>query len=152
MIDLTISYEFDYIQLDHTIDVIDFLKEMHASIEDKPHRKELSMYSRKGFKPGKKAFLSGFKDPLSITYISFLMCIPGVSENKAIGIARVFPTLKSLMEMFLNEKMSEKEKLAMIRDIEVNQTMGDKNKKLGKVLAERVFKMLMSANPNIQLN
>jgi hypothetical protein len=52
------------------------------------------MYSRKGFKPGKKAALCGFKDPLSITYISFLMCIPGLSENKAIGIAKVFPTLK----------------------------------------------------------
>ncbi len=55
LIDLTISYEFDYIQLDHTIDVIDFLKEMHGSVQDKPHRKELSMYSRKGFRPGKKA-------------------------------------------------------------------------------------------------
>lgn len=32
LIDLTISYEFDYIQLDHTIDVIDFLKEMHGSV------------------------------------------------------------------------------------------------------------------------
>jgi len=51
------------------------------------------MYSRKGFRPGKKAQLSGFKDPLSITYISFLMCIPGVSENKAIGLAKVYPTL-----------------------------------------------------------
>ena len=65
------------------------------------------MYSRKGFKPGKKAQLSGFKDPLSITYISFLMCIPGVSENRAIGLARVYPTLKILMEMFLDEKVSE---------------------------------------------
>jgi hypothetical protein len=32
LIDLTISYEFDYIQLDHTIDVIEFLKEMHGSV------------------------------------------------------------------------------------------------------------------------
>jgi hypothetical protein len=93
LIDLTISYEFDYIQLDHTIDVIEFLKEMHGSVQDKPHRKELSMYSRKGFRPGKKAQLSGFKDSHSITYISFLMCIPGVSENKAIGLAKIYPTL-----------------------------------------------------------
>jgi hypothetical protein len=49
---------------------------------------------------------------LSITYISYLMCIPGVSETKAIGLAKVYPTLKSLMEFFLNEKMTEKEKLA----------------------------------------
>jgi hypothetical protein len=151
LIDLTISYECDYIQLDHIVDVIDFLKEMHASVQDKPHRKELSMYSRKGFKPGKKAFLSGFKDSLSITYISFLMCIPGVSENKAIGLARVYPTFKSLMEMFLDEKVPEKTKLANLREIEVSHSMGDKNKKMGKVLAERIFKVLMSVNPNIQI-
>jgi hypothetical protein len=108
---LTVSYEFDYVQFDHTLDVIDYLKEMHGSIVDKPHRKELSMYSRKGFKPGKKAILSGFKDTLSITYISFLMCIPGVSENKAIGIAKVYPTLKSLMEMCLDPKVTEKDKI-----------------------------------------
>ena len=40
------------------------------------------------------------------------MCIPGVSENKAIGVARIFPTFKTLMEMFLDEKIPEKDKLA----------------------------------------
>ena len=152
LIDLTISYEFDYIQLDQTIDVIDFLKEMHTSIVDKPHRKELSMYSRKGFKPGKKAQISGFKDNLSITYISFLMCIPGVSENKAIALARVHPTLRALMEMFLDDKVSEKDKLASLRDIQVNHSMGEKSKKLGKAIAERIYKYLMSVNPNIVIN
>eukprot|EP00347_Sterkiella_histriomuscorum_P011337 403372839 len=77
LIDLTITYQFDYIQLDSPIEVIEFLKEMHQSIVEKPHRKELSMYSRKGFKPGKKASMCGFKDPQSINYISMLMCIPG---------------------------------------------------------------------------
>ena len=110
------------------------------------------MYSRKGFKPGKKAQLSGFKDSLSVTYISFLMCIPGVSENKAIGLARVYPTLQSLMEMFLDPKVSEKEKLNHLQAIEVSTSLGDKNKKLGKALAERIFRMLMSVNPSIQIN
>lgn len=55
LIELTISYEFDYIQLDSPLEVIDFLKELHNSVVEKPHRKELSMYSRKGFRPGKKA-------------------------------------------------------------------------------------------------
>jgi hypothetical protein len=132
--------------------VIDFLKEMHASVQDKPHRKELSMYSRKGFRPGKKAVLQGFKDPLSVTYISFLMCIPGLSENKAIGLAKVYPTMKSLMELLLDAKMSEKKKLAHLRDIEVCHSMGDKNKKIGKVLADRLYKVLISADPKYQIN
>ena len=82
------------------MEVIEFLKEMHSSILDKPYRKELSMYSRKGFRPGKKAQIQGFSDSLSLTYISFLMCIPGVSENKAIAIAKSFPTYNSLMVVF----------------------------------------------------
>jgi hypothetical protein len=71
LIDLTITYEFDFIELYTPVEIIEFLKEMHFSIRDKPHRKELSMYSRKGFKPGKKALmLGGFSDPMSICYIS----------------------------------------------------------------------------------
>jgi len=54
--------------------------------------------------------------------------------------------------MFLNDKIPEKEKLAQLREIEVCHSMGDKNKKLGKVLADRIFKMLTSANPNYQIN
>ena len=110
------------------------------------------MYSRKGFRPGKKAQLCGFKDSLSITYISFLMCIPGVSENKAIGLAKVYPTLKCLMDMLLDDKVAEKDKLAQMRDIEISHSMGDKNKKLGKAIADRIFKVMTSANPNIQIN
>lgn len=106
------------------------------------------MYSRKGFRPGKKAQLCGFKDPLSITYISFLMCIPGVSENKAIGLAKIFPTLKSLME-FIMGKGSEKEKKERLREIEVQLTIGDKSKKLGKVIANKIYTMMMAVDPSL---
>ena len=110
------------------------------------------MYSRKGFKPGKKAQLCGFKDPLSITYITFLMCIPGVSENKAIALARVFPTFSLLMELLCNVRIAEKDKLAQLREIEVSHSIGDKNKKIGKALAERIYKTLISADPKIVVN
>lgn len=111
LIDLTITYEFDFIELYTPVEIIDFLKEMHLSIKDKPHRKELSMYSRKGFKPGKKALmLGGFSDYMSITFISWLMCIPGLSENKAIAIAKVFPTIADLMDTLRNPKIAEKQK------------------------------------------
>merc|ERR1712110_671209 len=35
-VDLTITYEFDYIELITPLEVIEFLKEMHLSIKDKP--------------------------------------------------------------------------------------------------------------------
>jgi hypothetical protein len=42
---LTLEFEFDYLEVYTPVEVVDFLKEMHFSIVDKPHRKELSMYS-----------------------------------------------------------------------------------------------------------
>jgi hypothetical protein len=109
LIDLTITYEFDFIELYTPVEIIEFLKEMHFSIRDKPHRKELSMYSRKGFKPGKKALmLGGFSDPMSICYISWLMCIPGLSENKAIAIAKRYKTMADLMEALRDPSVPEK--------------------------------------------
>ncbi len=108
---MTITYEFDFIELYTPVEIIDFLKEMHMSIKDKPHRKELSMYSRKGFKPGKRALMvGGFKDPLSITFISWLMCIPGISENKAIAIVKVYPTISDLLDCLKNPKIPEKQR------------------------------------------
>jgi len=52
---LTLEFEFDYLEVYTPVEVVDFLKEMHFSIVDKPHRKELSMYSQRGFRPGRKA-------------------------------------------------------------------------------------------------
>jgi len=106
---LTITYEFDFIELYTPLEIVEFLKEMHYSIRDKPHRKELSNYSRKGFKPGKKALmLGGFTDQMSICYISWLMCIPGLSENKAIAIAKKYKTMADLMEALRDQNITEK--------------------------------------------
>jgi hypothetical protein len=92
-----LEYEFDYLEVYTPVEVVDFLREMHLSVVDKPHRKELSMYSQRGFRPGRKAQIQGFAgNTLALYYISWLMCIPGLSETKAIAIAKTFPTLDVL--------------------------------------------------------
>ena len=76
------------------------------------------------------------------------MCIPGISENKAIGLAKIFPTLKHLMD-FVTGKGSEKEKKEKLKEIEVQLTIGDKSKKLGKVIANKLYTMLMAVDPSL---
>ena len=149
---LTLEYEFDYLEVYTPMEVIEFLKEMHASIMDKPYRKELSMYSRKGFRPGKKAQIQGFNDNLSLTFISFLMCIPGVSENKAIAIAKAFPTYSSLMMVFEDQKLTEQVKVARLADVEIRGIGGEKAKKIGTAIAKKVFQQLMAVDPTIVIN
>jgi hypothetical protein len=94
---LTLEFEFDYLEVYTPLEVVEFLKEMHLSILDKPHRKELSMYSRKGFRPSNKARVAGLTKDTELNYVSMLMCIPTLSENKAIAIVKQFPTFNQLM-------------------------------------------------------
>ena len=37
------------------------------------------------------------------------MCVPGVSENKAIAVAKAFPTYSSLMTIFEDSNLAEKD-------------------------------------------
>ena len=134
------------------MEVIEFLKEMHGSIMDKPYRKELSMYSRKGFRPGKKAQIQGFNDNLSLNFISFLMCVPGVSENKAIAVAKAFPTYTSLMMVFEDPKLQEKDKVARLADVEIRGIGGEKAKKIGTAIAKKIFQQMMAVDPTIVIN
>lgn len=85
------------------MEVIEFLKDMHLSIVDKPHRKELSMYSRKGCRPSNKATMAGMKKETELTYVSMLMQVPSLSENKAIAIAKTYPTFNIMMQMLMDE-------------------------------------------------
>jgi hypothetical protein len=149
---LTLEYEFDYLEVYTPIEVVDFLKEMHLSILDKPYRKELSMYSRKGFRPGHKAKLQGFTDDLTLTYISWLMCVPSISETKAIAIAKAYPTYKCLMDMLTDPKTDEKQRKAKLQEIELAGIGGEKAKKLGKALAEKIYFYFMSADPAVVIS
>lgn len=81
------------------------------------------------------------------------MCIPGLSENKAIAIAKVYPTISDLMDALRDPRVPEKQRKLNLQDIEVASThIGDKSKKIGKVLAERVFHYFMSIDPKVVIN
>lgn len=57
--------------------------------------------------------------PQSLTYISFMMCIPGVSENKAISVASKYPTLSSLMELLNDQNKTEKERVTALAEVSI---------------------------------
>ena len=59
------------------------------------------------------------------------MCIPGVSENKAIAIAKNFPTYNSLMTVFDDPTSTEKDKVGRLAEVEIKGIGGDKAKKIG---------------------
>ena len=87
-----------------------------------------------------------------MTFISFLMCVPGVSENKAIAVAKVYPTYSSLMAVFEDTSLAERDKVGRLADVEIKGIGGEKAKKIGTAIAKKVFQQMMAVDPSIVIN
>lgn len=153
LIELTVAYEYDYVEVKTTNEYFTFLADLHTSLEKKSERKDLFMgdmyVAAKGAKLSKKATLEGFTDENSKYWVSILMSIPGVSETKAIAIAKVYPTFKKLVAEFKRHDLSDKQKRTMLSEVEVEFTAGDeKVKRVGKKIAERIYETLCSVVPD----
>lgn len=75
------------------------------------------MYSRKGLRPSNKARIAGLVKDVELTYVSMLMCVPGISENKAVAIVKAYPTFNTLMAMLKDLNTTEKEKKKMLMEV-----------------------------------
>ena len=81
-----------------------------------------------------------------------MMCVPGVSENKAIAIAKVFPNFDSLMSVLTDVTLDEKKRKAKLADVEIRGIAGEKAKKVGKAIAEKIYTHFMAVDPTIIIN
>ena len=77
------------------------------------------------------------------------MCVPGVSENKSIAVAKQYPTLNALYTMLIDSTLTEKQKKEKIADIDIKGIGGDKAKKVGKALANKIYTYFMAVDPTI---
>lgn len=80
------------------------------------------------------------------------MCIPGVSENKAIAIAKAFPTYNSLMTVFDRPHLPENDKVGRLADVEIKGIGGDKAKKIGQAIAKKIYQQMMAVDPSVVIN
>jgi len=80
--------------------------------------------------------------------IEMLMIIPGITEEKAVGIQRKFKTLKDLMDLFGGLKDDESREAALS---EIPYQNKDKMAKLGKPIAKKVVQALWSTDCNATL-
>ena len=78
-----------------------------------------------------------------------MMCVPGCSENKAIAIAKVFPTINALMAVLSDNTMTEKARKQRLADVEIKGIGGEKSKKVGNAIAAKLYTHFMAVDPTI---
>jgi hypothetical protein len=129
-------------------ELADFLQNYVDAIVTKEEKSKLTFYESKPVASTNLCALEGITEEKSIIWVKHLMCIPGVSERKAISVVKAFPTLQSLMEIYDSTEFNEKEKESYLKDVEIVNKTNNTTKKLGKVLSAKIYKVFNELDPD----
>jgi hypothetical protein len=131
---------------------IEFLQNYSDSILTKEEKSKLTFFESKPVNTTNLCELEGITDETTLTWIRHLMCIPGISETKAIAVAKVYPNYTSLIDQYNKSGYNEREKESFLKDIEVDNKNKNKTTKLGVALSTKIYKVFNSTDPNIIIN
>ncbi|CAI2376985.1 unnamed protein product [Moneuplotes crassus] len=156
LVELTVAFEFDFIELKNMEEFFTLVNNIQECLEKKSGRKEFLMegtyIAAKGAKYSKKAYCEGFEDIFSKYWIGMIMSIPGVSEAKAIAIAKKYPNFKNLVKEYNRKDIPESEKKLILCKIEVPSQYGEgKTQKIGKKISEKIYECFSCTDPKMQI-
>uniref|UniRef100_A0A1J3CZJ9 Crossover junction endonuclease EME1B n=2 Tax=Noccaea caerulescens TaxID=107243 RepID=A0A1J3CZJ9_NOCCA len=76
-------------------------------------------------------------------WLKALVAIPKVQPRYAVAVWKKYPSMKSLLKVYMNPNISEHEKEFLLKDLKLEGLMGDE-RNLGKVGSTRIYRVLMS--------
>ncbi|XP_058787669.1 crossover junction endonuclease EME1B-like isoform X1 [Vicia villosa] len=83
------------------------------------------------------------------TWLKALVAIPKVQPRFAIAIWKKYPTMKSLLSVYMDPTKSEHEKEFLLKDLMTEGLIGG-DRRLGEVCSKRVYRILMAQKGTIR--
>lgn len=77
------------------------------------------------------------------TWLKVLIAIPKVQPRFAIAIWKQYPTMKSLLSVYMDPSKSVHEKEFLLKDLTTEGLLGD-DRRLGEICSKRVYRVLMA--------
>lgn len=145
--DVNVLHEWEYELTEKSNESLEYIKKAISSIDLQKYKNINGANFGKENIHTEKSKISGFDNEFSLMWIDILMGIPGVSEDKAIAIAKSYPSLKSLMNMIEANSIEEAENILKNLQIYYNYNK-TKSKNLGAALASKILKVFTETDPN----
>lgn len=82
-------------------------------------------------------------------WLKALVSIPKVQPRFAIAIWKKYPTMKSLLSIYMDPSKSVHEKEFLLKDLTIDGLLGG-NRRLGEVCSKRVYRILMAQSGSIK--
>lgn len=82
-------------------------------------------------------------------WLKALVAIPKVQPRFAIAISKKYPTMKSLLSIYMDPNKSVHEKEFLLKDLTCEGLLGD-DRRLGEVCSKRIYRILMAQSGSIK--
>ena len=142
------KYKIKIIYLETNEELIDFISNLLSNLPSKLEKIRSINYENKASIKLMTYFDSEFQDESIPLWIKQLICIPGISENKAHAIAMKH-SFSDLMKFYFNTSENTKNKQTLLKNIEVFNKKSNKTTKIGEVLSKKVYSFFTSNSEDI---
>uniref|UniRef100_A0A7N0TSV3 ERCC4 domain-containing protein n=1 Tax=Kalanchoe fedtschenkoi TaxID=63787 RepID=A0A7N0TSV3_KALFE len=82
-------------------------------------------------------------------WLKALVVIPKVQPRFAVAIWKKYPTMRSLLNVYMDPSKTVHEKEFLLKDLPLDGLLGDQ-RRLGEVCSKRVYRILMAQSPSIK--
>ncbi|KAK9111175.1 hypothetical protein Scep_018694 [Stephania cephalantha] len=83
-------------------------------------------------------------------WLKVLVAIPKVQPRFAVAIWKKYPTMKSLLSVYMDPNKSVHEKEFLLKDLPTEGLLGQEDRRVGEICSKRVYRILMAQNGNIR--
>lgn len=83
------------------------------------------------------------------SWLKALVAIPKVQPRMALAISKKYPTMKSLLSVYMDPNRSVHEKEFLLKDLTTEGLVGG-DRRLGEICSKRVYRILVAQNGNIK--
>ncbi|PIA32308.1 hypothetical protein AQUCO_04500128v1 [Aquilegia coerulea] len=94
--------------------------------------------------------LIGVNSKGNSVWLKALVAIPKVQPRFAVAICKKYPTMKSLLSVYMDPSKSVHEKEFLLKDLPTVGLLGTEDKKVGAVCSKRVYRILTAQNGKIK--
>ncbi|CAH8263032.1 unnamed protein product [Arabidopsis lyrata] len=82
-------------------------------------------------------------------WLKVLVAIPKVQPRYAVAVSKKYPSLKSLLKVYMDPNISVHEKEFLLKDLRVENLVGE-DKMVGDACSKRIYRVLMSLDGTIK--
>ncbi|XP_038987985.1 crossover junction endonuclease EME1B-like [Phoenix dactylifera] len=83
-------------------------------------------------------------------WLKALISIPKVQPRYAIAIWKKYPTMRSLLNVYMDPNKSVHEKEFLLKDLMIEGLLGKEDRRLGEICSKRVYRILMAQSGGIK--